>query len=58
MITDKQREQRRRYIGGSDMAAILGVDPWKTQVDLWLEKTGRLVDEPLTSKAAELGNDV
>jgi putative phage-type endonuclease len=58
LITDKQRENRRRYIGGSDAASILGVDPWKTKVDLWLEKTGRLVDEPLTSEPAELGSDI
>ena len=58
MITDKQREKRRNYIGGSDAAAILGVDPWKTKADLWLEKTGRLEDRPLDSKPAELGNDI
>jgi putative phage-type endonuclease len=32
------REQRRRYVGGSDIAAILGLSPWKTNVDLWADK--------------------
>ncbi len=57
MITDKQRDNRRNYIGGSDMAAILGLDPWKTKVDLWMEKTGR-IDIEVDSKPAELGSDI
>jgi putative phage-type endonuclease len=30
---------RRTFLGGSDMAAILGLSPWKTPYQLWLEKT-------------------
>ncbi len=30
---------RTKYIGGSDIAAILGISPWKTATDLWLDKT-------------------
>lgn len=30
---------RRKYIGGSDIAAILGISPWKTALDLWIDKT-------------------
>lgn len=30
---------RRRFVGGSDISAILGVSPWKTIVDLWAQKT-------------------
>ena len=33
--------ERRSGIGGSDVAAILGVSPWATPVNVWLEKTGR-----------------
>lgn len=40
-ITEYQREQRRKHVGGSDLAAILGVDPFKTAEDVRLEKTGR-----------------
>lgn len=29
---------RTTFIGGSDVAAILGVSPWKSVVDLWLDK--------------------
>lgn len=34
-------EARQGRIGGSDAAAILGVHPSKTNVELWEEKTGR-----------------
>lgn len=30
---------RRKYIGGSDIAAILGISPWKTAYQLWQDKT-------------------
>ena len=33
-------ELRKSGIGGSDAAAILGLSPWKTNVDLWEEKVG------------------
>lgn len=38
---------RRSGIGGSDIAAILGVSKWKTPSSLWLDKTSEepLVDE-------------
>lgn len=31
---------RRRGIGGSDIAAVLGLSPYKTPFDLWLDKRG------------------
>jgi len=30
---------RTKFIGGSDISAILGISPWKSAVDLWLDKT-------------------
>lgn len=32
---------RKNTIGGSDAAAVLGVNPWMTNVDLWELKTGQ-----------------
>ncbi len=29
---------RTKFLGGSDIAAILGISPWKTAVDLWMDK--------------------
>jgi len=31
-------QDRRKFLGGSDIAAILGLSPWKNAVDLWLDK--------------------
>lgn len=33
---------RSKFIGGSDVAAIMGVSPWKTPVQVWEDKTGRI----------------
>ena len=39
---------RKQGIGGSDAAAAVGLCPYKSQLELWMEKTGRAVkeDEP------------
>ena len=42
-----QLPDRRKSIGGSDIAAILGLSPWRTPVDVWLEKTS---EEPIPEK--------
>lgn len=41
---DLKALERQRFIGGSDAAAILGVSPWATPLDLFLLKTGRKAD--------------
>ncbi len=43
---------RTTFIGGSDAAAILGVSPWKTPVDLYLEKLGINAPEPISPAKA------
>jgi len=43
--------QRRRGIGGSDAACVLGLSPWKTPYALWLEKTGQSADDDADSAA-------
>lgn len=32
---------RSLFLGGSDAAAVMGVSPWNTPVELWMKKTGR-----------------
>lgn len=54
MITIEQRELRRQHIGSSDSAAIAGVSPFSTAVDVWLEKVYGTDD--FESEAADLGN--
>jgi putative phage-type endonuclease len=52
MITEQQRQARTSGIFGSDAAAICGKSPWKTPMDIWLEKTGRVEPEDISDKAA------
>ena len=40
MIYEKWLQERKNGIGGSDAAAILGLSPHKTNVELWEEKRG------------------
>lgn len=40
----------RTVIGGSDAAALVGLNPYKTNIDLWREKTGR-------HKAPDISNE-
>ena len=34
-------EARKNGIGGSDVGAVMGINPWKSPLEVWLEKTGR-----------------
>lgn len=50
-------EQRTKGVGGSDVAAIMGLSPWRTPAQVWLEKTGRAKPEDLSGKPyVEFGN--
>jgi putative phage-type endonuclease len=41
ILTQKQiKQQRVKYLGGTDVAAIMGINPFKTPVDVALEKWG------------------
>lgn len=49
--------ERRKGIGGSDVATILGLNKYKSPYQLWLDKTGQLkVDADAPSEAAHFGN--
>lgn len=43
-------DQRKHGIGGSDVAAIMGLSPWRTPAEVWLEKTGRAEPEDLSDR--------
>lgn len=36
---------RKLGLGGSDMAAVLGLSPWRSPIDVWLDKTSDTVEE-------------
>ena len=56
MEREEWLEHRRQGIGGSDAAAILGMNPWKSPMDVWLEKTGEFEDEPRDNEKMYWGN--
>lgn len=43
-------EERRKGIGGSDVAAIMGLNPWRSPYEVWLDKTGRAVPEDISDQ--------
>ena len=49
---------RRGFVGGSEVAAICGLSPWKTPVDVFLDKTGRAPADEEPSEALRLGNEL
>lgn len=58
ILKDEQEwlKARNGTIGGSDAAAILGISPWKTNVDLWEELKGlREADDLSDNEAVEFG---
>ena len=55
MLTFPSREEwlkaRGKTIGGSDASAIVALNPYKTNEDLWLEKTGQATTEDISDKS-------
>lgn len=47
--------ERKKGIGGSDVAAVLGLSPWRTPLDVFNDKTAETVDEKPQSDAAHFG---
>ena len=56
MTHDEWLLDRRRGIGGSDVATILGLNKWKSAYQLWLEKTGQVELDHTNSEPAYWGN--
>lgn len=54
MTTVTNREdwlkERKKGIGASEASCILGLNHWKTNVDLWKEKTGQVEPENIDDK--------
>lgn len=56
MLTAEQKELRKAGLGGSDAAVVVGLSPFKSPYQLWLEKRGEAPEEEGESLAMELGN--
>jgi putative phage-type endonuclease len=46
---------RRIGLGGSDAAAVAGLDPYRSPFEIWLDKTGTLPDDDRAGEAALWG---
>ncbi|MBK0348939.1 YqaJ viral recombinase family protein [Aerococcaceae bacterium zg-ZJ1578] len=50
---------RSKGIGGSDVGTLLGLNPFKSKYQLWLEKTGQLEASDISSNVAvQIGNEL
>ena len=47
---DSPEPNRASYLGGTDVAAIIGASPWKTPMDVWRLKTGKAQPAPMTER--------
>lgn len=50
--------ERRKGIGGSDVAAIMGVSPWKSAASVYLDKIGELPLEGSDNERMRIGRDL
>lgn len=50
MNREEWLEERKKGIGGSDVACILGMSPYKSNVELWEEKVGIREAEDISEK--------
>lgn len=51
MSREKWLELRNNGIGGSDAATVAGINPWKSKVELYMEKVGEIEPEDPGEKA-------
>lgn len=47
---------RKRGIGGSDVSCLLGINKWKSEIELWLDKTNQTNELPTENEAMQWGN--
>ena len=56
-LTAEQIKERIGYLGGSDAAAVIGLNRWRTQLQVWAEKTGEIEPPDLSdNKYVKMGN--
>lgn len=54
-MTDDFNSRRHEFIGGSDVAAIMGLSPWNTPLSVWAKKTRQIEDNVSNIEAVEMG---
>ena len=46
---------RKRGIGGSDVSCLLGINKWKSEIELWLDKTNQTNEPPVENETMTWG---
>lgn len=61
-ITSREQwlEERKKTVGGSEIGAILGLNPWQSAYSLWAERTGKIpaFEENLRTKVGTYLEDL
>lgn len=57
MLTAEQLEMRKSGIGSSEIAAVVGVDPFKRPIDIYLDKLG-LAEPRADNEHTDIGNEL
>lgn len=47
---------RKQGIGGSDVSCLLGINKWKSEIELWLDKTNQTNEPAVENEAMQWGN--
>lgn len=55
-MQDSVNQNREKFLGGSDIACVMGISPWKTRYELLLEKAGIKRPERVSNKYIDYGN--
>jgi len=54
-MTIDQAIDRSTFIGGSEIAAIMGLSRWETPLSIWAQKTGKITKDLSDNEAVEMG---
>ena len=55
-MTNITTEERKKWIGGSEIASLFGESPYATKFELWHRKAGNLPEPDLDNERVEAGN--
>ena len=55
-VSSQWLDERRKGVGGSDVAAIMGLSPWRTAYQVWVEKVTGESDDISGKPAVHWGN--
>lgn len=47
---------RKHGLGGSDISILLGINPWRSELELWLDKTNQTNESVAENEAMYFGS--